>query len=386
MHEKPEQKKKKIIFITGTRADYGKLKALMRAVENSSSYELFVFVTGMHLLGVLGDTYTEVVKDGYKNVYIAYGLAHSDTMSMNLASTISHFTGYVRSISPDMIVVHGDRMDALAGAVVGALSNVIVAHIEGGEVSGTIDESTRHAISKFAHLHFVSNEDAKKRIMQLGEAKDNIFVIGSPDIDVMLSDTLPSIDVVKKRYEIDFTKYGILIYHSVTTEHREIGQKVKTVVEAVLKSGKKFIVIYPNDDLGSEVILNEYAMFNGNDNFLIYPSMRFEYFLTLLKNAEFIIGNSSAGIREASVYGVPAINIGTRQSGRFRLEVMKNIQQPEERVEAIVEAITNIGKYKFTQMHFGSGDATNRFMEVISREDIWYKNLQKRFIDLEEST
>ena len=375
--------KKRIVFITGTRADYGKLKSLMKAVEASDKFELFIFVGGMHLLPIFGSTYEEVIKEGYKNVYVAHGLTHSAEMSINLGNTISHLTGYISSIKPDMIVVHGDRIDALAGAIVGALQNISVAHIEGGEVSGTIDESIRHAISKLAHVHLVANEEAKKRITQLGEDTENIFVIGSPDIDIMLSKGLPSLKKLQERYEIGFNNYAILVYHPVTTEYDEIGKSISTIVDTLLKSNKQYVVIYPNNDLGSEIILNEYAQLKNNHNFALFPSMRFEYFLTLLKNADFIIGNSSAGVREASIYGVPAIDIGTRQSGRYRLDTIKNIQHVEESVKNIVSAIQKVDQYRVKQMHFGSGNSTEKFMEIISNDTLWSKKLQKRFVDLE---
>lgn len=376
--------KKKILFVTGTRADYGKIKPLIKMIEKNSWCEPYIFVGGMHLLNIFGSTYTHILKDGYKNVYVAHGLIHSNKMSVNLGDTIAHLTGYVENVKPDMIVVHGDRIDALAGAVVGALNNILVAHIEGGEVSGTIDESIRHAVSKFAHLHFVANDNAKKRVIQMGENKENIFVIGSPDIDIMLKNDLPSIAETKKYYDVPFDEYGILIYHPVTTEYDETGNNIRTIVNAVLESDKKYVVIYPNNDSGSEVILNEYLRFKNNKNFAVYPSMRFENFLTLLKNANFIIGNSSSGIRESSIYGIPTIDIGTRQQGRYSLNTLKNIQHVKESIGEIVGAINDINKHKITQMHFGKGDSAGKFIEIISGKDIWNKKLQKKFVDLEE--
>ncbi len=378
--------KKKILFITGTRADYGKLKSTMKAIEQNNFYDLYVFVCGMHLLKIFGSTYEEIIKDGYKNIYVAHGLSYSNQMSANLGSVISYLSGYISNIHPDMIVVHGDRIDALAGAIVGALNNIIVAHIEGGEITGTIDESIRHAVSKFAHLHFVANEDAKKRIIQLGEDINNIFIIGSPDIDIMLNGNLPSINEVKNRYKIKFDKYAIFIYHPVTTEHNEIGKKIKIITEAIQKSNKKFVVIYPNNDLGSEIILNEYTKLKNKNNFVIYPSMRFEHFLILLKNADFIIGNSSVGIRESGVYGIPTIDIGTRQKGRYKLDVFKNIQHVNESEHAILKAIDKIEKHRVVQMHFGNGNSTKKFVEIILKDNIWKKTLQKKFVDFNENT
>ena len=373
--------KKKVLFLSGTRADYGKMKPLMKALENDETFDVHIFVCGMHLLEQFGSTYREIVKDGYRNIYVAYGLSCSNDMSVNLANTIQCLSGYVENVKPDVIIIHGDRMDALAGAVVGVLHNMIVAHIEGGELSGTVDESIRHAISKFAHVHFVSTEEAKKRLIQLGEEEKRIHVIGSPDIDVMLDDNLPSLAECKQRYGIPFDHYGILMYHPVTTEYHEAGEKVKTVVGAVLNSRKNYIVVYPNNDLGSEIILNEYRRFDGKESVRLFPSLRFEYFLTLMKNAEFIIGNSSAGIRESGIYGVPAIDIGTRQNGRYSLAVSKNIQHVGESEKEIMKAIGNVEQYRKTTYIFGKGDSTKMFVNVLKSHDFWEVDIQKHFVD-----
>lgn len=373
---------KKILFITGTRADYGKIKSLIKKVERSSDFEAYIYVSGMHLLEILGSTYKEILKDGYKNIQIAYDQANTRLASYDLGNVICSLTGYVKKICPDMIVIHGDRIDALAGAVVGALNNIRVAHIEGGEISGTIDESIRHAISKFAHLHFVSNEEAKKRLIQLGECVDNIFVIGSPDIDLMLSNNLPSIEDAKLRYEIPFDNYGILMYHPVTTEFNLIGENIRNLIDAVIVSKKNYVVIYPNNDLGYEIILEEYKRLNGTKNFKIYPSLRFEYFLTLLKKSDFILGNSSAGIREAAVYGIPAIDVGTRQCGRFDCNISPNIQHCSDDTSEILEAIRNIESHRITSRIFGEGDSTELFYKILCDKAIWETKLQKRFHEL----
>lgn len=373
---------KRILFISGTRADYGKMKPLMKALEAETEFEIFIFVCGMHLAELFGSTYEEVLKDGYENVHVAYGLPQTKDASVNLGNTISYLSGYVSNVKPDMIVVHGDRMDALAGAVVGTLHNIIVGHIEGGELSGTIDESIRHAISKFAHVHFVCNEEAKGRLIQLGEEAFRINVIGSPDIDVMMSNSLPTLKEAKNRYDISFEKYGILMYHPVTTEYQMIGKKIDAVVDAVKKSNRNYIVVYPNNDLGSEIILNEYYSLNNNERFRLFPSLRFEYFLTFLKNADFIIGNSSAGIREAGVYGIPAIDIGTRQNGRYSHEINGNIVHTSENVIEILNAIEQANHHRTTSLSFGNGNSTKKFINIVKQENFWNVNLQKKFIDI----
>ena len=373
--------RRKILFITGTRADYGKMKPLMKAMDKDDCFNVFVFVCGMHLLETFGSTYEEVKKDEYENIYIAFGLSQAQNGSVNLGNTITYLSGYVENIKPDMILVHGDRMDALAGAIVGALHNILVGHIEGGEVSGTIDESIRHAISKFAHIHFVCTDEAGNRLIQLGEEENRIFVIGSPDIDIMMSDTLPLLEEAKSRYGIEFDRYGIFMYHPVTTEYATIGKKIQTVVDAVMKSKKNYIVVYPNNDLGSEIILNEYKRLANNGRFRMFPSLRFEHFLVLLKNADFIIGNSSAGIRESGIYGIPAIDIGTRQSGRYSTVENMNLQHVSENCDEILTALNQTERYKTPSYVFGDGNSTQRFMHIVKKEQFWLMNIQKHFVD-----
>ena len=374
---------KRVLFITGTRADYGKIKSLMKRMDASPEYEVYVYVSGMHLLAKYGSTYKEVLKDKYQNVHVAFGQQYTQNMSYNMGNVLMSLSAYVEQISPDMILVHGDRIDALAGAVTGALNNILVAHIEGGEISGTIDDSIRHAVSKFAHLQFVCNEEAKKRIIQLGEPQENIYVIGSPDIDVMMGEELPDIEEVKQYYDIEFDKYGIFMYHPVTTEVDELQEHMDEIVAALKASQKKFVVIYPNNDLGTDIILRKIGReLEGEENFRVFPSIRFEYFLTLLKKASVIIGNSSAGIRESGVYGIPAIDIGTRQQGRYSIRKLKNIQHVTENRDEILAAIENVGKYQVQCQSFGKGNSTELFLDVLGKQTIWNSDVQKKFVDL----
>ncbi len=379
---KEQNPPKRILFITGTRADYGKIKSLMKTMDRSDRYEVFIYVSGMHLLSQYGSTYREVLKDRYENVHVAFGQQHTDDMSYNLGVVMTNLAPYTAQVRPDMIVVHGDRIDALAGAITGALNNILVAHIEGGEISGTIDDSIRHAVSKFAHLHFVCNEEAKKRIIQLGESEKHIFVIGSPDIDIMLGNHLPSLEEAKAYYDIGFEEYAIFMYHPVTTEVPQLGEHIKRVIEALRISGKNYIVIYPNNDLGTEIILENVRKLDEEEHFSVYPSLRFEYFLTLLRHARFIIGNSSAGIRESGIYGVPAVDIGTRQEGRYDQDTLKNVQHVEECVDEITEAIRRTDEYAIQCHNFGLGNSTEKFLQILDQEEVWTCEVQKRFVDL----
>lgn len=372
---------KKIVFLTGTRADYGKLKALMQAVEAHEAFELHVFVTGMHMLSKYGSTYKEVLKDGFRNVYQYVNTRDRESMDITLSNTIVGFSNYVTEFQPDLIVVHGDRVEALAGAIVGALNNIRVAHIEGGEISGTIDESIRHAITKFSHLHLVSNDKAARHVIQLGEKQESVFEIGSPDIDIMYSKHLPTLEEAKSRYDVPFSEYAILMFHPVTTEVDSLEKQIQAVVEAVLKSGQNFIVIYPNNDEGNQYIFEAYKYLENKSHIKLYPSLRFEHFLTLLKHAKFIIGNSSAGIREAGVYGTPAIDIGNRQKGRYTFEEAPHTIHSLANTAEIIKGIENTSQLKHSpQSFFGKGDSVQRFMKVLETEALWTYPLQKQFI------
>ncbi|MBT0608457.1 UDP-N-acetylglucosamine 2-epimerase [Aequorivita echinoideorum] len=371
---------KKIVFLTGTRADFGKIKSLIRILESHAQFEPYVFVTGMHLLEEYGYTVIEVERCGFKNIHTFKNHTDESTMELTLAKTIEGFSDFVKKIEPDLIVVHGDRIETLAGALVGSLNNILVAHIEGGEISGTIDELIRHATSKMSHVHFVANDLAKKRLIQMGEVKDAIFTIGSPDIDSMFSENLPTLETAKKYYEIEFQQYAIAIFHPITTEISQIEKYIQAFTQALVDSDKKYVVIYPNNDLGSKIILNNFKTLASNTHFRIIPSVRFEYFLVLLKNAEFIIGNSSAGIREAPYYGVPTINIGTRQENRALHSQIMNVGYA---YDEILDAI-NVEHQKFPPdiESFGIGNSDKLFLQTLLRNDFWEINHQKQFVTL----
>ena len=371
--------KRKIVFLTGTRADFGKLRPLIEIVNNSNEFECHIFVTGMHTLSRYDFTYREVEKRGYKNVFVFTNQNDFENTDIMLANTIKGFSNFVKEISPDMIVIHGDRLEALAGAIVGSFNNILVSHIEGGELTGTIDESIRHAVSKLSHIHFVSNEDAKKRLIQMGEIEERVFAIGSPDIDIMMKKDLPTKEGLKKYYDMQFEKYAILIFHPVTTELDDLENQTNELVSGAIDSKRNYVIIYPNNDPGSEIILNVYKKLENNANFRIYPSLRFEYFLTLLKNADFIIGNSSSGIIEAEIYNVPTINVGTRQKNRSSNESIMNVESKKEK---ILDSISKVDSKEIkSSFSFGDGKSTKRFFDVILSEKIWDVSIQKQFVE-----
>lgn len=373
---------KKIVFLSGTRADFGKLKSLIAVMNRHDNFEVHIFATGMHMQSRYGGTVNEIEKCGYQNIYKFINHLAEISMDLILAKTIEGLSGFCQENEPDLIIIHGDRVEALAGAIVGSLNNILVAHIEGGEVSGTIDELIRHAVSKMSHTHFVANEPAKKRLIQMGEDEESIYVIGSPDVDLMLSEKLPTLDSVKDYYEIGFKEYAILIFHPVTTEVSHLEGYTNGLIDAAIQSGLNYVVIFPNNDLGSKEILRSYERIMSMSNFRFFPSIRFEAFLTLLKHAKFILGNSSSGIREAPYYGVPSINIGSRQHNRaLHADIINASYQTESILEAIYAAM--VLKPKKAEL-YGNGKSDELFKNILTSESFWNTSKQKHFRDLAE--
>ncbi|WP_267523382.1 UDP-N-acetylglucosamine 2-epimerase [Campylobacter sp. MG1] len=372
---------KKILFVSGTRADWGKIKPLINEIDKCENFSYMIYTCGMHLLEQFGSTYKEIIKDGFSNLYLAKKYETNKT-DINLSHFISDFSEFVSSYKPDMIVIHGDRPEALGGAIVGAFNNILVAHIEGGEKSGTIDDSIRHSVTKLSHIHFVANDEAKARLIQLGEDEKTIFVIGSADIDVMLSDNLPNLDDVKSYYNIEFKDYAIFSFHPVTTEVHSMQYQIENLIQLLINSNKNYICIYPNNDLGSDIILNELKKLKTNSKFKLFPSIKFEKFLTLLKNAEFIIGNSSAGIREARVYGTYCINIGSRQNSRVKenIKYIKTFKSDDMQLLDFIK--THNFNIKNKDNSFSSGNCASEFLKILNNKKTWKINLQKRFNDL----
>ncbi|MDO4433336.1 MAG: UDP-N-acetylglucosamine 2-epimerase [Alysiella sp.] len=376
---------KKILCITGTRADFGKMKPLLNHLEQSPLFELHLLVTGMHMLKIYGSTHLEVRKVGYKNCYLVSNQSQGEAMSAVLGNTITLLSRLNDEIEPDLILVHGDRIEALAGTIVGALSNRLVCHIEGGELSGTIDDAIRHAISKMAHIHLVANEEAQNRLLQMGEQATHIHIIGSPDLDVMRSDKLPELSAVKQHYGIDFDDYIISMFHPVTTEVAQIADYTAQYFQALKRSGENVVAIYPNNDLGNDAIIRELQTIQQSNNprFKIFPSIRFEAFLTLLKHAKMMTGNSSAGIREAPFYGVPSVDVGTRQSNRHRAA---SIIHCDYHTEAVLSAVKQANQASFRQPDAAfaaqQSDSTTLFAQLLQSPNFWQTPIQKTFCDL----
>ncbi len=369
-----------LLFLTGTRADFGKLEPLAAAARDAG-FGVGFFVTGMHMLDRYGLTKHEVHRMAGVAVHEFLNQRPGDAQDIVLAKTVIGFSDYVTEMRPDLIVVHGDRVEAMAGALVAATNYIRSAHVEGGEVSGTIDEVFRHCNTKLAHAHFVSSETAARRVMALGEPEETVHVIGSPELDFHSGPSGVTLAEVKARYGIAFDDYGIAVFHPVTSEAAGMGGQARALYGALAASGRNFVLIAPNNDPGSAAI---FEVIEGlpKDRFRLIPSMRFAHFSELMRNAACMVGNSSAGVREAPFLGIPSLDVGSRQTNRAEAPSVVACKATDG------EAIAGFLRDNWGQRHpahhgFGAGTAAERFVAVLSRPEFWDAGLQKAFRDPE---
>jgi UDP-N-acetylglucosamine 2-epimerase (hydrolysing) len=367
---------KRLLFVTGTRADYGKLEPLAKAAQDAG-FHISFFITGMHMMRRYGETRLEVKRFVGAEFFEFVNQREGDALDFILSKTILGFSDFVHEHRPDLVIIHGDRVEALAASIVCAMRYIRSAHVEGGEVSGTIDESIRHCNTKLCASHFVSSEAAKARVLALGESPERVFNIGSPELDTHARPSGVSIEEVKARYAIPFDDYGIAVFHPVTSEQETIGAQAASLFGALEASGKCFVVIAPNNDPGTEDIFAVLEKLPP-ERFRLIPSMRFNYFSELMKNAAVMVGNSSAGVREAPFLGLPSLDVGTRQNLRAESSTVTSCLAFE--TEAIVSFLAiNWGERLVRDNAFGQGTAAEKFICILSQYSYWNGALQKGF-------
>jgi UDP-N-acetylglucosamine 2-epimerase (hydrolysing) len=369
---------KKLLFVTGTRADFGKLEPLAKAAQ-VAGFEITFFITGMHMMSRYGETRLEVRRFAGAAFFEFVNQREGDALDFILSKTILGFSDFVHEHRPDLVIIHGDRVEAMAASIVCAMRYIRSAHIEGGEVSGTIDESIRHCNTKLCATHFVSSEAAKARVLSLGEAPERVFNIGSPELDTHAQPSGVSIEEVKARYAIPFDDYGIVIFHPVTSEVDTMGAQAQSLFAALEASGKNFVVIAPNNDPGTDDI---FAVIEAlpKDRFRLIPSMRFNYFSELMKNAAVMVGNSSAGVREAPFLGLPSLDVGSRQNNRAQAASIVNASALDQ--QTISQFIAKQWHHNASINHdFGSGQSAKQFTEVLQSLDFWQLDQQKTFVE-----
>jgi len=369
----------KVLFITGTRADFGKLTPFIAATVKNKNYEPVILITGMHLEETFGLTYKEVEKRFNCKIILERNFVGTVSSIQSFSNTTKIISKILDESKIEIIVVHGDRPEALAGAISGVLLNIITCHIEGGDISGTVDESLRHAITKLSHIHFPISEIAARRLFQMGEKKNSVFISGSHLSNLMSVNCLPSFESVKERYEIPWDNFYISILHPVTTELKIMPFWVDEYFSALEALDDNFLILYPNSDLGHEIIIKRIKKIRSTEKFKILPSMRHEAYLRVLHESSGIIGNSSSAIHEAPILGIPAVDYGSRQKGRSNYKNL--ILSASCHGEDLIEKINKLKEIKINK----SVDLTNNinpfdvFSDFLENKRFQNISLQKEF-------
>lgn len=336
--------KRKITVTTGTRADYGIFRPILKRIANSKNLQLKLIVTGMHLSKKFGNTINEIKNDGFTISEIIKFIPKNDTtydMSIALGNGIVSFSKLFNKIKPDINLVLGDRDEMLASAIAAYHMNIPNAHIHGGDKSkGGIDEYNRHVITKMSNIHFAASKKSYERIIKLGENPKFVFNTGSPSIDEIKENKITTLADFNKKYNHKLTGNEILLLqHPVTTQSELSEIEILETLKAVKRLNLPTIAILPNSDPGHKKILNNLKKFSkSNKNFVIYPTLPRSDFLCILKNCQVFLGNSSSGIIEANYFKTPVISIGIRQEGRERGHNVVDVQASSKN---IIEAIKN---------------------------------------------
>jgi len=379
-----DKSKRIITCMTGTRADYPRVKSVLREISSRPNLELKLIVTGMHLLKKFGYTVEEIEQDGF---YIAAKVnMYSDDdspygMAKAAARCSDGIADALNKIKPDILLITVDRVETLAAAQAAALMNIPIAHIQGGEVTGTIDESIRHAVTKLSHIHFPATEDAAERIIRMGEEPNNVHTVGCPYLDIIRTLKYRT----KEELAVDYGFHPelpliIFVQHPVTTEYGLALEQISISIEALKKLHEtEIITLYSNADAGGREII---ATMNKNHQFHVFPSIDSKDFLSLLKHADVLVGNSSTGIREAPSFQLPVVNIGTRQNGRLRAGNVIDVPHDVEKIvmafkkalydedfKKIVNQVTN---------PYGDGYSAKRIVDILEKVELSQELIQKR--------
>lgn len=363
---------KKIMIITGSRGEWGYIRPILRLIENRDDVKAILVVTNMHLLPTYGNSYKEIEEDGF---YIDYkvhmsldGYSHV-TQAKSLGIFLNSLPDIIDNEKPDWVLLAGDRGEQLMGAIASAYTYTPVAHIQAGEVSGNIDNMTRHAIGKLVHLHLASNKDAAERLVKLGEEKFRVHNVGAPQIDEMVTATYSSLTEIQKKLSVDLSKGYILgVMHPVTEEADKAEEQAEIFVRALNQFEVPKIIILPNNDAGSSEVkyaIKEYC----EGEYYMYANLKRQDYLGLLKNALCIVGNSSSGLLEAPTFKTAAVNIGRRQNMRYRgINVIDVPFNEQEIVKAINKAISeDFRVYLESECEnpYGDGHSSEKILEIL---------------------
>ncbi len=371
--------------MTSNRSDYVKLRSVLRALQKAPDVELLLVATGSHLLRNYDTTIDLISRDGFPVAYKAYIEMDGRlpvTMAKSTAMGVNELATAFNNLNPDMVVLHGDRYEALAGAVAASLMNIFTVHIEGGEVSGTIDEHIRHAITKLSHFHFPTVEYARENIIRLGEHASTVMNVGCPGVDELLATKQIPLSEVEKIINRDFVKeaqkvtllngFILCVQHPVTTEHGEASEQIKATLEALKKTDLPVVLLWPNIDAGADELSQAMRLFKlkpSTDKFHIFRNFPPDIFFNLLRTASVMVGNSSSGIREAAYFGTPVVNVGTRQSGRKCGANVETVGYSTKEIQEAISRQLTHGRYA-PEYLYGNGGAGEKIATVLQSLDI----------------
>lgn len=385
---------RRVAVFTGSRAEYGLQVPILRAMGGDPRLEPLLIVSGAHLKDEFGRTEDEIARDGF-HVHARVAIEHASdgltgTAEM-IGRTIVGLTRVLAEARPDVMLVYGDRFEGFAAVVAATQMGIPTAHVEGGDYTGggALDDSVRHAMSKLAHIHFATNPESVERLVRLGEERERIHNVGLPALDLLRERRFAPADDVRLKFGLDPKRPTLLLtQHSVATEWQEAAAQIRPTLDAILEAGRRWgcqtIVTYPNDDAGGRAIIREIEALrqSAGDIVRVEPSLGRHNFHGVLAIASAILGNSSAGIKEAPALGCPAINIGPRQHGRLRAgNVLQVAYDREEILHAIDRALHDEAfraSVRDAPNPYGTGDAGARICEVLAAVPLDRALLQKR--------
>ena len=376
--------KRKILLVTERRADYTKLRPILEKISKSKKLQYYLVVTGSHLLKEHGLTINDIKSDGFKitKTFSMFKKRRKDTgaeMTRSFGRAVMNLSNIIEKVKPDIILTGFDIGANFAAAIIGAHTNIVVAHVEGGEVTGTIDDSIRHATTKFAHIHFTSNQDASNRLIKMGEMPNYVFTVGNTSLDGIKKLKKISKHDLEKKYGLNLNKpLVIILQHTVTSEIETIKENILQTIDAVKELNIQAIIIYGNADAGSQKITKVIK----NLKIKQYMTIPYQDYIGLLKHASALVGNSSSGIIEAPFLHVPSINVGTRQDGRLRAESIIDVKYNKNEIKkAIKKAIEDKDFLKKVKSHkslYGNGDSAKKIVKILEKIDLKEIPIQKK--------
>lgn len=375
--------KRKVCVVITTRGNYAKMKSVISAIQADPDLELQLVLGGMvvlekygRILNTIADQHLPVLR----TIHFVVEGENLVTMAKSAGLAVSEFATAFDDLKPDVVLVIADRFECLPIAMAAAYMNIAVAHVEGGEVSGSIDESIRHSITKLAHLHFPSSKEAAVRIARMGEDPASIFPVGGTSMDVIRQLNLTDLEPVRSYMRgygmgslinLEPNEYLVLTQHPVTTEYDENLEHIRETIAALQDLSMPTVWVMPNMDAGSDGINKGIRIFRESvkpDNIHFFKSLPIELFAPLMKNAACLLGNSSSGIRESAFLGTPSVNIGSRQQGRQRGKNVMDVGYDRYQIVKAVRAQLAHGRYVSDDI-YGDGYAADRIVDILKSAD-----------------